>query len=163
MKQFTRLFSLLLVFVFAFGFTNAQNTIQTISQQQVIQESGVNQTPLKPADQNSTLLEEGFDVAGDFPPTGWTHIQTAPNPDDTWIQTNPSDPAINFDNIDSESLYSAMVPHEPDNDQDEWLITPEINAGGETPTVLEFYEITCKSYTPTQDQQTTNVHGKETC
>ena len=138
MKQSTLLLSLLMIFVFAFSTTYAQKTIQKISQVG-IEESGANQAPAKVRGLDAVLLEEGFDVGGDFPPDGWTIIQSAPDPDDTWIQTNPSDPALNFDNVDPTSEYSAMVPHEPENDQDEWLITPEINAEGEMPAMLDCY------------------------
>ncbi len=136
MKTSRHFLSLLMVFVFALGSAYAQKTIQAISPFGV-EETGSDQVPANTRGLNTLLLEEGFDVPGDFPPDGWTIIQTAPEPNDTWIQTNPADPNLNFDNIDPNSQYSAMVPHEPENDQNEWLITPEINAEGEVPTELD--------------------------
>ncbi len=139
MKKFTQILAIAIGFAVAFGNVQAQETIGTIVKS--IKSNGeTDASYLKSAvSARDVLLEEGFDVGGDFPPSGWTLVQSAPDPDDTWVQTNPSDPELNFDNIDPASEYSAMVPHEPDNDQDEWLITPEVSANGEMPTVLDCY------------------------
>lgn len=134
MKEFTRYFSLVFAFTLAFSFANAQN-MMTKAQYLGLKTNTVNVTAEKNVmSTRDVLLTEGFDVDGEFPPGDWT--QTIFNAANTWLQTNPQD--YNFDQIDPSSLFSAMVPWVA-LDQDEWLITPVIDAGGETPLTLEFY------------------------
>ena len=136
MKNFLRFLTLFVVTVFAFSSLVAQNTVMTKSQTLGLKTS----TPVNVvADQaeatavRTVFLEEGFDVDGDFPPTGWSQITTNAT---TWIQTNPT--TNNFNEIDPNSLFSAMVPYIAE-DQDEWLITPVITAPNEFPLSLDFY------------------------
>jgi len=134
MKHFTRVFSLVMAFTIAFGFANAQQ-LMTKAQVLGLKTSSVVVTPQK--DLTSTravLLEEGFDVEGDFPPTDWSVINF--HADHNWTQTNPQE--HNFNEIDPSSLFSAMVPWIGE-DQDEWLITPSLDAAGETPLTLTWY------------------------
>lgn len=137
MKHYLRLVSLIVVVVFASGSTFAQNTLMTKAQALGLKTgSSVNIIPIS-GNQTSVqtvFLEEGFDIDGDFPPGDWT--QTIFNAGNTWLQSNPQD--NNFDEIDPNSLFSALVPWVAE-DQDEWLITPAIDALGETPLTLEFY------------------------
>ncbi|MEJ2595848.1 MAG: choice-of-anchor J domain-containing protein, partial [bacterium] len=88
---------------------------------------------INPASARATLLEEGFD-AETFPPDGWQVINT--HPENNWMLGNPS--ANPFTDIDPESVYSAICPWIAE-DQDEWLISPEITPSGETPLNLNFY------------------------
>ena len=83
---------------------------------------------------STVFIDEGFDIDGDFPPGDWT--QTIMNSNNTWTQTNAAD--NNFNTIDPNSLFSAMVPWVAEN-QDEWLYTPEIDAMGEIPLTLTVY------------------------
>jgi len=134
MRQFTRIISLTLALTLTFGLANAQN-LMTKAQTLGLKTSGTVST-ITPADVMSTrtmLLTEGFDV--DFPPADWTIIDFNPN-GNNWIQTNPENNP--FSEIDPTSLYSAMVPWVGE-DQDEWLITPTIDAAGETPLKVEWY------------------------
>ncbi|PLX12308.1 MAG: hypothetical protein C0598_06270 [Marinilabiliales bacterium] len=134
MRQFTRIISFTLALTLTIGLANAQN-LMTKAQTLGLKTSGTVNT-LAPADVMSTrtmLLEEGFDF--DFPPADWTIIDFNTN-GNNWIQTNPENGP--FSEIDPTSLFSAMVPWVAE-DQDEWLITPEINAGGEAPLKVEWY------------------------
>ncbi len=137
MKHYLRLLSLIVVVVFASSSTFAQNTLMTKAQALGLKTgSSVNITPItgNQTSVQTVFLEEGFDVDGDFPPGDWT--QTIFNADNTWLQSNPTD--NNFDEIDPNSLFSALVPWVA-ADQDEWLYTPVVNALGETPLSLDFY------------------------
>ena len=132
MKQFTRYFSLVIAFTLAFSFANAQNTM-TKAQALGLKTNSVNIT----SDANvmsarDMLLEEGFD--GDFPPAGWS--VTNFNPTNNWFQGNPEDHP--FTEIDPDNIASALVAYIAE-DQDEWLITPVIDAAGETPLKVEWY------------------------
>lgn len=134
MRQFTRIISLTLALTLTFGLANAQN-LMTKAQTLGLKTSGTVNT-ITPADVMSTrtmLLTEGFDV--DFPPADWTVIDFNTN-GNNWIQTNPENNP--FSDIDPTSLFSAMVPW-VNEDQDEWLITPSIDAAGETPLKVEWY------------------------
>lgn len=134
MRKFTRIISLTLALTLTFGLANAQN-LMTKAQTLGLKTSGAVNV-IAPSDATSTrtmLLSEGFDV--DFPPTDWTVIDFNPN-GNNWIQTNPQDNP--FSDIDPTSLFSAMVPWVSE-DQDEWLITPSIDAAGETPLKVEWY------------------------
>lgn len=134
MKQFTRIFSLVMALTLVFSFANAQNLMNK-AQTLGLKSNTVNVTVANQMNTASreVLLEEGFDV--DFLPTGWTQeIENAAN---TWVQTNPTE--NNFDQVDPTSLFSAMVPYDAANAQDEWLITPSIDAGGESTVRVEWY------------------------
>lgn len=134
MKQFSRFFTLGIAMLCLLGFSYAQNTLMTKAQVLGLETNSVNILP-ENSMQNASrdaLLVEGFDV--DFPPAGWT-IETF-NTNYTWIQSNPTD--NNFNTIDPTSLYSALVPWVAE-DQDEWFYTPEVDAAGETPLVVNFY------------------------
>lgn len=134
MKQFTRLFSLVLTVVFAVSLMQAQNTVMTKAQKMGLKSSSTHMSVPKATTTASRdiLLEEGFDT--DWLPTGWTVINY--HPTENWEQSNVTDQ--NFDQIDPNSLYSAICPWVAE-DQDEWLITPTIDAMGETPLTLEFW------------------------
>ncbi len=80
----------------------------------------------------TTIIQEGFD--GTFLPTGWTK-QTL-NSNNTWIQSNPQN--NNFNQIDPNSQYSALVAYDVNQNQDEWLITPSFNLGSGNASI-EFY------------------------
>ena len=132
MKHFTRVFSLVLAFTIVFSFANAQS-VMTKAQALGLKTSGVNVTPEKDLTASrAILLEEGFDV--NWLPTDWTVINF--NPTENWMQANPT--TNNFDEIDPNSLFSAMVAYIAE-DQDEWLISPSLDAGGETPLTLNWY------------------------
>jgi hypothetical protein len=134
MKQFTRIFSLVMALTLAFSFANAQN-LMTKAQKLGLKTNTVNVTVDNQINTASreVLLEEGFDV--DFLPTGWT--QEIVNTTNTWVQTNPEE--NNFNTIDPASLFSAMVAYDAAVAQDEWLISPSIDAAGETPLRVEWY------------------------
>ena len=137
MKIFTRFFSLFLTLAFAVSSLQAQNVPMTKAQTLGLRTSGIQQAapPLVTNDGYRTvLLEEGFDT--DWLPTGWTVINT--HPTNNWEQNNPAPPAPDFSTIDPNSLFSALVMW-INEDQDEWLISPEIDAGGETPLNLTWY------------------------
>jgi|FLOH01.1.fsa_nt_gi hypothetical protein len=137
MKHYLRLVSLIVVVVFASGSIFAQNTLMTKAQALGLKTGTTVNVVDETANQNgvqTVLLEEGFDVDGDFPPGDWT--QSIFNASYTWIQSNPTN--NNFDEIDPNSLFSALVPWVAE-DQDEWLITPVIDAMGETPLSVDFY------------------------
>ncbi len=137
MKFFTRFFSMFLALAFTFSALQAQNTMITKAQALGLKTSGIHQ-PTPPLVTNdgyrTVLLEEGFDT--DWLPTGWTVINT--HASNNWEQNNPAPPAPDFSTIDPNSLFSALVMW-IDEDQDEWLISPEIDAGGETPLNLTWY------------------------
>ena len=142
MKQFLRYSTLAVLTVFAFGMIQAQTTLMTKAQAMGLKSSGINvTTPAAPSvtTVRAMLLEEGFD--GTWLPAGWSVINPNTNPILNWLQTNPADDALNFDNIDPNSLFSAMVSYATpeQGDQDEWLISPEMDAMGEMPVTLEFY------------------------
>lgn len=135
MKHLSRIFTLVVTMVFATCALNAQNTVMTKAQALGLKSnSTVQQAPviIKQTASRTMFIEEGFDM--DFLPVGWT--QDILNVANTWIQTNPE--TGNFNTIDPNSLFSAMVPWVA-ADQDEWLFTPEIDAAGETPLTLNFY------------------------
>jgi hypothetical protein len=136
MKKITHLFTLTLALLLAFGLTNAQSTLMTKAQALGLKSSGVQNPTAKMLNTSAreVLLQEGFD--GAWLPDGWTVINT--NPTENWLQSNNSDPTMNFDQIDPASLFSAMCPWIAE-DQDEWLISPEIDAAGETPLTLTWY------------------------
>ncbi len=136
MKFFTRLFTMFLAIAFAMSSLQAQNTLMTKAQVLGLKTTGVHhQAPRLTVDNSRTiLLEEGFDT--NWLPTDWSVINT--NPTNNWEQSNPAPPAPDFNTIDPNSLFSAMVPW-INEDQDEWLISPEIDAGGETPLNLTWY------------------------
>ncbi len=138
MRNFTRIGLMIVAFYAAAAFVVAQDAplLQTKAEYLGIQQETPGHAKL-----NSTLrfgrdvlLEEGFDDV--FPPAGWIVIET--HPTNNWIQTNPTNPDINFNTIDPSSLFSAMVPWDAASMQDEWLITPEINAD-DGPVMVEFY------------------------
>ena len=87
------------------------------------------------------LLEENFDTDGLFPPTDWSQIIF--NTNNTWEQGNVTDHDFNV--VDPNSLFSAICPWVA-ADQDEWLITSEVNANGETPLNLVWYAGTSGSW-----------------
>ena len=135
MKHFTRILSLIVMVVFAVSAMQAQNNVMTKAQALGIETSGTVQTPafVDNSSSRAILLEEGFDF--DWLPDGWTVINT--HPENNWIQTNPVENP--FSDIDPNSLFSAMVPF-INEDQDEWLISPTIDAsGGDLPLTLTWY------------------------
>lgn len=136
MRFFTHLFTMFLAMAFAMSSLQAQNTLMTKAQVLGLKTTGVHhQAPRLTVDNSRTiLLEEGFDT--NWLPTDWSVINT--NPTNNWEQSNPAPPAPDFSTIDPNSLFSAMVPW-INEDQDEWLISPEIDAGGETPLNLTWY------------------------
>ncbi len=139
MKKITRLFPVVIAFVFVATAVFAQNANmrwQTKAQVLGLKSSQVHHYQPKKVlnERSTTLLEEGFDTEGLFPPTDWSTIVT--NSDNTWMQGNPQD--NNFNQIDPNSLYSALVPWVA-ADQDEWLITSVVDAQGETPVTLHWY------------------------
>jgi len=132
MKQFTRLISLVIAFSLAFTFANAQS-VMTKAQTLGLKTNTVDITVDKDVmSVRDILLEEGFD--GDFPPAGWSVINF--NATNNWFQGNPTDHP--FSEIDPNSTASALVAYIAE-DLDEWLITPVIDAGGETPLKVEWY------------------------
>jgi len=135
MKQFTRFFTLSIVMVFAISFMQAQSTVMTKAQVLGIESNGEVQTPvwIGSSSARDVLLEEGFD-AETFPPDGWQVINT--HPENNWFLGNPQNNP--FSDIDPESVYSALCPWIAE-DQDEWLITPEITPSGMMPLNLNFY------------------------
>jgi hypothetical protein len=136
MRQFTHFISLALAFVLTFSFANAQNLMTKAQKLGLKSSNTVNVTPQKDVMASRTmLLTEGFDDDTSWPPTDWTIIDFNPN-GNNWIQTNPTQHP--FSEIDPASLFSAMVPWVGE-DQDEWLITPSIDAAGETPLKVEWY------------------------
>lgn len=139
MKNFTRISVLLFAFVASAALLMAQNApsgFQTKAEVLGLEQTSPDYVGFQFENgvSRDIILEEGFDF--DFPPAGWVVDQT--HPADTWIQTNPSNADLNFDNIDPTSLFSAMVPWDDVTPQDEWLITPEISAT-EGPVILEYY------------------------
>ena len=80
----------------------------------------------------TVIIQEGFD--GSFLPAGWTK-QTL-NTNNTWIQSNPQ--SNNFNQIDPNSLFSALVAYDVNQNQNEWLITPPFNLGNGNASI-EFY------------------------
>ncbi len=147
MKKFSRFIAVALALLISINFATAQNgkVFQTKAQYLGLKTSHVNATvdPIYTSGQRDVLLEEGFDLEGTFPPTGWT--QEILNAGHTWIQSNPNDPAPNFNTIDPNSQFSALCPWVAE-DQDEWLITGEVNANGETPLKLIWYAGTSGSW-----------------
>lgn len=135
MKFITRIFPVFLAMGFTLSGLQAQNTLMTKARTLGLKTSGVHNQVLPKSQTNNfrtTLLEEGFD--GTWLPDGWTVINT--NPTNNWEQGNVQD--HDFNTIDPTSLYSAICPW-INEDQDEWLISPEIDAGGETPLNLQWY------------------------
>ncbi len=138
MKKFTRLLSLVLAFVFVASTAFSQNHARWQTKSQVL---GLKQGKVKHQQpkqtfhiRSTTLLEEGFDQEGVFPPADWSVIVT--NSNYTWEQGNQN--GHDFNQIDPNSQYSAIVNWVAE-DQDEWLITPVIDAAGETPVSLHWY------------------------
>jgi len=139
MKRFSRFVAIAIAMMISISFVTAQNgsVLQTKAQFLGLKTNHVSTAKVDKDLTNASrdmLLEEGFDNEGVFPPDGWT--QEILNTNKTWIQTNPQE--NNFNTIDPNSLYSAMCPWVGE-DQDEWLITTEINANGETPLNLIWY------------------------
>ncbi len=135
MKHLSRFITLAIALVFTFGAVNAQNTVMTKAQALGLKSSStVQQAPVIPQKtaSRSVFIEEGFDT--DFLPNGWT--QEIMNAGNTWIQTNPE--GNNFNTVDPNSLFSAMVPWVGE-DQNEWIMTPVIDAAGEEPLSINFY------------------------
>ena len=142
MKRFTRFIAVSLAMLIGVSFAMAQHgKLQTKAQylglktgkvvhHQVVQDHDFLTGP------RTMLLEEGFDVQDLFPPDGWSQIIN--NVDYTWMQSNPEAPAPDFSTIDPNSQFSALCPWVT-ADQDEWLITNEVNANGETPLKLTWY------------------------
>ena len=87
----------------------------------------------------SDLLNEGFDQAGNFPPTGWdvqttnTGVSYGGKPL-TWAQasgtTDPHSPPY------SAKVYGAMFY---EGEQDEFLITPQLDLSGYTSAAVTFW------------------------
>ncbi len=127
------MFSLFIAMIFAVSYVQAQNPTMTKAQALGI-ESDATELPQKIVNTSAreVLLDEGFDT--DWLPDGWTVVNT--HAENNWMQNNPSQNP--FSDIDPESLFSALVPWIGE-DQDEWLISPEIDAGGETPLNLTWY------------------------
>ncbi|MDG1135511.1 MAG: T9SS type A sorting domain-containing protein [Bacteroidales bacterium] len=134
MKKFTSIITLLAIMVFAVTSSFAQNTFMTKAQTLGLKSSTpIYNLPTETASR-TVFLEEGFDIEGDFPPTGWS--QDILNADYTWEQGNEVN--NNFNTIDPNSLFSALVEWVA-ADQDEWLKTPVITAPNEEPLTLNFY------------------------
>lgn len=138
MKNFSRFIAIVVALTVVISFASAQNgkVFQTKAQTLGLKTGQVHATYDKTLTTGSRaiLLEENFDSTGIFPPTGWSQIIT--NADNTWEQGNVTDHDFNV--IDTNSVYSAICPWVA-ADQDEWLITNEINANGETPLNLIWY------------------------
>ena len=137
MKIFTCFFSVILALAVNISNLQAQNSPETKTQAMGLITFGILQPALQIVTNDNfrtTLLEEGFDT--DWLPAGWMVINT--HPTNNWEQNNPDPSAPDFSTIDPNSLYSALVPW-INEDQDEWLISPEIDAGGETPLNLTWY------------------------
>ena len=83
---------------------------------------------VQPMGSRTTLLEEGFEV--EVPPAGWT-IMTTGNTY-TWQQTG---------SLANSGDFSAAVPYGPQGAwQDEWLVTPALDATALGTLTLEFAE-----------------------
>lgn len=80
------------------------------------------------------IMEQGFD--GTWLPDGWTVVNT--HATNRWQQGNPS--ANPYTNIDPNNVASAIVPYIAAN-QDEWLISPQINTAAYTgrPMKIKFH------------------------
>jgi hypothetical protein len=139
MKNFTR-FTMLFMALFATASMmlaqNAPAGLQTKAQFLGLEQSAQDYSQLNFENKanREDLLSEGFDF--DFPPAGWMIEET--HPTNNWNQTNPDDPLLDFNNVDPNSLFSAMAMWDANVASDEWIITPEINAT-EAPVMLEFY------------------------
>lgn len=136
MKHFTRLLFLSTALMVTFSLSYAQSPLMTKAQTLGLKSSGV-QHPMVQKQTTSTrtvLLQEGFDNT--WLPDGWTVIDF--HATTNWNQNNPAPPAPEFSTIDPNSLFSAMCMWIA-QDQDEWLISPEIDANGETPVTLSWY------------------------
>jgi|GEM_PF-268262 len=138
MKKFSRIMAITVALLVSISFVSAQNgkVFQTKAQTLGLKTGQVHATFDKNLANGSRamLLEENFDSSGLFPPTGWSQIIFDAN--NTWEQGNVTNHDFNV--VDPNSLFSAICPWEA-VDQDEWLITSEINAGGETPLNLIWY------------------------
>ncbi len=138
MKKFSRIMAIALALLVGISFASAHNgkVYKTKAQTLGLKTGQVHATFDKAFTDGSRamLLEENFDSSGLFPPTGWSQIVADAN--NTWEQGNVTD--HDFNAVDPNSLFSAICPWEA-ADQDEWLITSEINAGGETPLNLVWY------------------------
>ncbi len=140
MKRILRFFTVAVALLVSISFASAQNGRVFKTKAQVLGlKSGSTQVNMPvhfTSASRDALLTEGFDNEGVFPPDGWT--QNILNTGNTWLQGNPEDASKNFSTIDPNSLYSALCPWVAE-DQDEWLITSEVNANGETPLKLTWY------------------------
>jgi hypothetical protein len=83
---------------------------------------------VSPFDGRATLIEEGFEAS--VPPAGWTIMTTGV--DYTWDQTTS---AANSGEASAVVYYGA-----PGNFQDEWLVTPALDASSYSSLTLEFAE-----------------------
>lgn len=86
------------------------------------------------------LLYEDFDE-GDFPPNGWERVVT--NQDYFWFPGATQD--WGFDEIDSSDDGSAAIPW-IDEDQDEWMISPELDLTTVSEPQLSFYVLHGTTY-----------------
>ena len=140
MKKFSRFMAIAVALLVSINIASAQNgkVYQTKAQVLGLETSHVQTTVDNDyaSVSRDALLTEGFDIEGTFPPDGW--MQTISNTENTWRQSNPTPPTPDFNTIDTSSLFSALCPWVAE-DQDEWLITSEINANGETPLNLKWY------------------------
>ena len=138
MKNFSRFIAIAVALTVGISFASAQNgkVFQTKAQTLGLKTGQVHATFDKTLTMGSRdiLLEENFDTEGVFPPVDW--LQAVTNADNTWEQGNVTDHDFNV--VDPNSIYSAICPWVT-ADQDEWLISSEINANGETPLNLTWY------------------------
>lgn len=138
MKRFSRFMVIAVALLVSISFASAQNgmVFQTKAQTLGLKTGHVHATFDKSLTNGSRalLLEQNFDTAGLFPPTGWG--VTVTNANNTWEQGNVQD--HDFNTVDTSSLFSAICPWVAE-DQDEWLITTPVNSNGETPLNLVWY------------------------
>ncbi len=145
MKRFSRFMAIAMALMIGISFASAQNgkVFQTKAQTLGLKTGEVHATFDKSLSNGSRamLLEQNFDTADLFPPTGWA--VTVTNANNTWEQGNVTDHDFNV--IDTSSLFSAICPWVAE-DQDEWLITNSVFANGETPLNLIWYAGTSGSW-----------------
>lgn len=82
------------------------------------------------------LMQEGFDVpaAANFPPTGWT-VEKPGASSQQWKAGNPN--SSNFNTIDENSTYSAVIAYDDNSIVDTWLKSDIISVPEHA--TLEFY------------------------